>query len=407
MTPRTYIQWLSVLMAALLTGCMATTSETVKPTYAVYAQRQIPEEQLLDVGIQVFDAREPEEGQEEHAEAEGYHPDVKKAESHFIPYHLKHTLQNTGHWGAVRVTPVKADSVDVTVKGTIVESNGLDMVIDVRVEDTSGATWFVKRYKAQAGQAAYDNTRKGKEDPYQDFYNALSNDMLAYKKTLSPAEISTLRQVSRLKFASDVAPDAFANYLERNGDGRYSIKHLPADNDPMMQRVMRIREREYMFIDTINEYYSQFYDDMWDPYVSWRASYLDEAEARRKLQRKATQRKLLGIGAILGAVAIEVAGGNSNTGTLRDLMVVGGAYSFKTGMDASSDARIHADALRELGTSFGADIQPVVMEVEGKTVELNGTAEEQYEEWRRLLRDIFAAETGFIPETPATETTPN
>ena len=62
------------------------------------------------------------------------------------------------------------------------------------------------------------------------------------------------------------------------------------------------------------------------------------------------------------------------------------------------------DALRELGASFGADVQPVVVEVEGRTVELNGSAEEQYQEWRRLLREIFAAETGFSPAAPTTET---
>ena len=64
MTPSSYVPCLPIVIAALLAGCMATTTETVKPTYAVYAQRQIPEEQLLDVGIQVFHAPAPEEAQE-------------------------------------------------------------------------------------------------------------------------------------------------------------------------------------------------------------------------------------------------------------------------------------------------------------------------------------------------------
>lgn len=67
-------------------------------------------------------------------------------------------------------------------------------------------------------------------------------------------------------------------------------------------------------------------------------------------------------------------------------------------MSIAEDTQIHAEAIQELGASFGADIAPVVMEVEGRTVELNGSVEEQYREWRRLLREIFTAETGFSPD---------
>ena len=163
----------------------------------------------------------------------------------------------------------------------------------------------------------------------------------------------------------------------------------------MMARVLRIREREYMLIDTVNDNYNRFYDDMWDPYVDWRASYLEEADAKRELQRQARNRKLLGIAAIAAAIAYEVAGGNSATAT--SLLVAGGVQSFSTGMQYSEDARIHADTIRELNESFGTDMAPMVVEVEGRIIRLQGSAEEQYREWRRLLREIFAAETGFAP----------
>jgi hypothetical protein len=400
MKTRRYFHLGPLLLLTMLVGCV-TNTETVKPTYAIFAQRQVPEAQLLDVGIQVFESAAPEEGD---AAEDGYNPEVRKAEAHYIPFHLKNTLQLTGHWGAVRVTPLRGDNVDVTVTGTILESNGEELLVEVKVQDITGNTWFVKRYRAEATDASYEKTRKGERDPFQDLYNAVCNDMLAYKQRLAPADIRNLRRVAKLKFAADMAPDAFGGYLQRNGDGRYSIKHLPADDDPMMQRAMRIRERDYMLIDTVNQYYSRFYDEMWEPYTSWRESYLDEAKAKHELERKALTRKILGIAAILGGIALEANnGGNSNTGTLRDLMVVGGAYSFKTGMDASADARIHADALRELGASFGADIQPVVLEVEGRTVELHGSAEEQYREWRELLREIFVAETGLKPAAAPTQ----
>ena len=37
---------------------------------------------------------------------------------------------------------------------------------------------------------------------------------------------------------------------------------LPADNDPMMARVLNIRDREYMFVDTLNAHYEKFYTNM-------------------------------------------------------------------------------------------------------------------------------------------------
>jgi hypothetical protein len=43
-------------------------------------------------------------------------------------------------------------------------------------------------------------------------------------------------------------------------------------------------------------------------------------------------------------------------------------------------------------------MKPVVMEFEGKQYELTGSAEEQFKQWRELLRKIYYAETGFAPD---------
>lgn len=56
---------------------------------------------------------------------------------------------------------------------------------------------------------------------------------------------------------------------------------------------------------------------------------------------------------------------------------------------------MHVEAIRELAESFNAEIEPSVVEVEGRTLRLQGSAETQYEEWRQLLREIYAEETGF------------
>ena len=55
-------------------------------------------------------------------------------------------------------------------------------------------------------------------------------------------------------------------------------------------------------------------------------------------------------------------------------------------------------ALEELGASFSADVEPVVVEVEGKTVELTGSADTIYQKWRGVLGRIYEKEAGqFAP----------
>jgi hypothetical protein len=54
--------------------------------------------------------------------------------------------------------------------------------------------------------------------------------------------------------------------------------------------------------------------------------------------------------------------------------------------------------LEELGESFSADVEPIVVEVEGETVELTGTAQAKYHQWRDVLGKLYADETGFLPD---------
>jgi hypothetical protein len=187
-----------------------------------------------------------------------------------------------------------------------------------------------------------------------------------------------------LRFAAWLAPDVFGPYLMEDEDGIWTVKRLPASDDPMLRRVLNIREREYMLIDTLTAHYEVFYANMWDPYVGWRKSRSEEMAALREVENKALTRKILGGALIAGA----------NTATLRNVMLVGGAMSVKSGIDLGGQAEIHEDAIRELGLSFESEVKPLVVEVDGETVELTGSAEVQYADWRRLLKSIYFTETG-------------
>lgn len=391
--------WLWLIVAALSTvgvfGCAGPVKYNVTPTSAIQADRALPEPDLLDVGIQVLDTTPITAAQ---ASEQNTDQKILEAEARFVPFHLKKTLQETGQWGAVRVLPARAEEVDVTVSGKLLESNGEKLRVEVKVVDATGREWFHNEYTAQATEKSYEVLDKKQDrDPYQDLYNQVANDMLAYRQQLKTSDVSAIRQVAQLKFARSVVPYAFDSYLVQDRDKIVKVSRLPAENDPMFERVNRIRDREYMFIDTVNIYYGNLYDDMRQPYGQWRRSYLQELNKKRDLERQVWERRVLGAAAIIGAAFV---GRNSNSGgsaAASNLLIIGGYELFRSSGQLANDARVHESALKELGVSFKGDVAPVLADVEGRTLKLSGSVDAQYAQWRGTLQELFAAETGLPP----------
>jgi hypothetical protein len=378
----------------VLTGCATFNAQEVGPTPIMKARSEIPEDHLLDVGIQVF---ESDEITPEQTEKKASTPEIRKAETHFIPYHLKNTLQQSSYWGAVRILPAETDSIDVLVKGKIIESNGEHVVIEIEVSDATRKIWFSKTYESEATAAFYSGNRFGEKDAYQDLYNAISNDIADYRNKLLPEEVKTIRTVSKLRFAENFAPAAFNGYLAEGKKDIITVKRLPADDDPMMARLLKIREREYMYVDILNEYYQEYYTEMWSSYENWRKLNYEEIKAYKKIKQDARLRMAAGALMMIGAVLLDV-GDVSNTGALQTSMIIVGGQVFVDGINISKETEIHSAAIQELSESFGSEMQPVVMEFEGKQFELTGSAKEQFMRWRELLRQIYIEETGFDPD---------
>jgi hypothetical protein len=248
-----------------------------------------------------------------------------------------------------------------------------------------------ERYKREASPASYLGKKDGlaKPDPYQSLYHQIANDILEQRNKQDAEDIAEIRMVSQLKFAADLAPTPFAEYLVVD-EGSYAIKKLPTRDDPMMGRVATIRERDYMFIDTLTEFYAGFYSKMDEPYDSWRAFSYEEQRALDQLRKERLWKTLLG--------AAMVAGGVMHEGRGRGVLIAGGTMVV---MDAqkTEESKMHLESLRELSASLDADVAPLLIDVEGDVMRLTGTVETQYETWRSLLRTIFATETG-IPFDP-------
>ena len=382
----------TLALAFLVSACATHTVKTTSYTPVVQDSQDVPEDFLLDVGVSLFDPGIDEFLGDDEDTA---NPDIRVAESRYAPYLLAETLQRSANWGIVRVMPNSESPMDVQVNGTILRSNGEAMIIRVEVNDSRGRHWYTEEYEEVISQFSYDPQNRQKNDPFQVIYNKIANDLLAYRqRNIDASQVQEIRTVSELLFAQRFSDDAFGNYLARDRNGEYQLTSLPADNDPLLGRIRSIRERDFMFIDTVQDYFATYVRQMRLPYDSWREQSYQETITLRELEASARRRFIAGAAAVVGGIAAASNGGNWATQAGGATAVGAGAFLVKSGFDKQAEARIHMQALEELGESLENAVAPQVINLDDRTITLSGSVEEQYGQWRDILADLYAAEMG-------------
>jgi hypothetical protein len=346
---------LFVLLCLLGTGCAVNEVIVADETKLLVAESPVDEARLLDVGIVEFS---PGIDEENNPEKTGVYEEIRLAETKYLAYHLKTTLQGTGHWGAVRVIPSR---------------------------EAFTRHWFSKTYETQTGVTSYSDRRDRRLDPYQKIFNEIANDLHTFASQTPPKVLQQTRQISELKFFADMSPLAYGQHLETAEDGIVNIRRLPAENDPTVARLRQVRERDRLVVDTLNEHYANFYYGIAIPYRNWRKVSRQESINYRQVKQSARIQTLVGV----------VSRTRRTNAALQNMAISEGLNRIIGGIRRSGEANIHVDAIAELSDSFGAQAAPMVVSVEGQERRLTGTAEAQYEGWRRLLKEIYQAETGF------------
>ncbi len=390
------IRLLLLLPLLWMGGCVSQTvkSTSVPPLDAPTVS--VADNEVLDVGIAIFDP-----GIEVIDEAEPIYPEVRRAEATFMAEQLRNTLQEVGAWGAVRVVPNSDQFNDLLVEAKILHSDGERLELDVTVTDARGIRWIDKTYEGVTSRYAYNGRVANTQDPFLLVYRNIANDMLKVFNSLRPRDRVAIRQVAELRFARAFSEAAFADYLEANDKGVYRIIRLPAENDPMLERVRALRQRNYVFVDTLQGNYTGFSEEMLTPYQEWRKLSYEEVVALQELKRESNAQLIAGAASVVGGI---VAQGSNNryANTAGMVGVIGGGYLIKSGLEKRAEANIHSLALEEIGQSLEAEITPRVIELEDRTVRLTGNVEDQYAQWRELMADIYATEIGALEANPTT-----
>jgi len=378
------------------------------------------ESELLSVRIEAF---EPGKLPEDEDVAKGLSAEIRNAEAYYIPVQLKNTMQKSGYWGPVRVVPKGTREGEVIISGKILESDGEILKLAIEVRDAAGVPWFSKEYESVVDGAAYQKAEQGGVDAFQNVYNRIANDIAAHKQTLKDEERTAIRQVADLRFGAEFAPAAYDGYLKREEKSgslfksssrspAYKVTRLPSEEDPIVQRVNRIRAREELLVDTLDQQYDGLARGVDEAYTKWRTARLKEINALRESDRVQNKERAKGAAiGILGALAGLAIASQSNRGCIgcttagvavgAVAVAVGVQMAVKALEQAASETQLHKASLEELGQSLAADVKPTVVEVEGKTVELKGTVEQKFQTWREVLQDLRDSENApLAPVTP-------
>ena len=306
----------------------------------------------LDIAVELFDPGISDDDRSPLAS-------VRRMESQLLAGELRETLVRSNQWGVVRLVPTASSLTPVSIRAGIAVSDGRDLILDVVVKDAMGALWF-EYTVAYRQQSAGDNALDG-------IFNALANRLLSVWQDKDRDEQYALLQGAEIAYAEALAPDAFSGMIHRSEDD-WQIVRLPAEDDPMLARIERIRNQEYLFCDTIDEQYVDMVDRVGPTYRLWRSATLEQTEWLERYQRRAAART-----------------GSAGDSEFTRMQAEYAAYrSF----------RIQEQALFELAEAFDAEARPTVIRTQDQVFRLEGTLDSQYDTWRDLLRNIYLIETG-------------
>ena len=390
-----------VTLIVNLSACSTQTVRIVDMTPPEQLLEDLPEAELLDVGIAIFDANVPESYDDRIEQI--ISPEIRRAEAQYIPYIAKNLIQSSGNWGAVRVVPRPTLAVDVIVNGEIIESTGEALSLNISVEDATGRQWYTKEYQTLASKYAYEESFPQGIDAFQSIYKAIADDLLTYRKTLSKEDVQRIRAVAEMRFARDFSSEAFGTHVSQDGAGEYLLLRSPSENDPMLASVRKVREREYLFIDTIDEYYANFQRSVFPTYQVWRKSSYSDSITYKKLQAQAKSRIIGGAIGLVGSVGA-IYGSDNWAGDASGLAgVVGSATLISSAIIKKNEAEQYAERLRELSTETERELVPTTIELENRTIKLQGSVDEQYLELRGILKGLYYEDLGLTDETPPQE----
>ena len=353
------------------------------------AVEPVPEKWYLDAGIVQFKGKVDEE---EVAEGEVFRQ-VRRAETLYFPQQLRQAMLRGGGWRHVWVVPERAVP-DLRIEGEILESNGSELELEIRATDSTGEPWLDRVYGHEFTEADYAGEDRAR--PLQNLFDRIAKDLLAERDRRGVAAMKEIRAVAELRFAEEFAPQAFERYVKADKD-RTRLISLPAEEDTLYQLVLQIKERDDLFIETLQQYSEGFAEKIDASYRDWTRQSFYERRAHDEGVAASVTQGLLSALAIIGGVVVAADSGSTPETRRLGMIIAGtGAYGAYDAYQDYEATEIHEAALKELGQSLDLEVEPQVVQVENQTRTLTGSVEDQYQQWHEILNEIYLSERGAL-----------
>lgn len=418
--------WLVFSSIILLTACESTSSKVgrspllVGPSIAdpqgsgnEEASSELVNASLfLDVAIPAFSPGLPLDSYGEidgdELQEEGIWPQLRRTEAKLFASEMKTSLDNKKVFGSVSVTPDASTPSDLFVLGEILHSDSEEVEIELTVVDSTGEILGNKTFEHTVSRGFLrDQLNKGK-NPYAPVFNKASDYVVSLLAKMSLEDKQYIKNMSLLRYARYYSPENYSQYLstkvKRKGGQRYykfELTGIPDANDPMLKRIEDLRAQELLFVDRLQDNYDVFQAETRDAYSTWQAETLPEILAAKEAQTERNAKAVLGIGAaILAAILIKKGAEKSreNGGSIADYELgaiaagVGSVWAINEAFQNNTRMKVHSAVIQEQGQALDLSVSPTVIEFQNQTVELQGTAKEQYLQWKTHLRKVFEAE---------------
>ncbi|NBB80663.1 MAG: hypothetical protein GVY36_14665 [Verrucomicrobia bacterium] len=349
---------------------------------------------------------------------------IREVESYALPVMLRDQLLASGQFQTVSLRPGATETHDVVVDGRIRKSIGNHLILRLTARDASGREWFSYDYEAEASEADYLETPP---DPYAKALVEFTHSLLNMARRKAD-EVAELARVADVKYAADLAPEVFAEYLEADGFGRARLLGMPSPDDTFWKFAMRCRDEEHRIIaDDFGPFYSESHAGVYQSYSAWRREYGASVEAYGRLMEeheravKAAEREgwmKKGIGVLGGVItgedpedilrreaaelmvnSVQVGeDGNfyfdMNEGLQKEYPELRRRYEVAQAKEAEAGEQ-HAYMTAQ-SEAFESHAESINVELFDATLELEGSVDKQFAALRAKLVEVYERETGGI-----------
>lgn len=380
---------LLALLLAFASGCQTGMSGVYGGLFEASSEEPVPEEWYLDAGIVRFKG---EVDKKEVAEGDVF-PQVRKAETLYFPQQLRQAMLRGGGWRHVWVAPERAVP-DLRIEGTILKSDGSELELEIQAIDSTGDAWLDRVYSHEFSETDYAGEDRAR--PMEALFDQIAKDLLVERDRRGVAAMKEIRAVAELRFAEEFAPQAFERYVKED-KGRTRLVSLPAEEDTLYQLVLQIKERDDLFIETLQQYSEGFAEKIDASYRDWARQSFYERRAHGEGVAASVTQGLLSALAIIGGVVVAADSGSTPETRRLGMIIAGtGAYGAYDAYQDYEATEIHEAALKELGKSLDLEVEPQVVQVENQTRTLTGSVEDQYQQWHQILNEIYLSERGAL-----------